>query len=450
MVQQLGEGDYCKIKYDEIWYFGFVGRLLREDNSFAALSSSSSPVFTASVIFHGADAIFEEVYPQEDFLRITESEYLKATGDGLIGAENISDKAARMSGSTSTSVTQSMPLATPIPPKKYKLFVSSSADGITGVKRTRKERSETASNNDDDTHSNNNNNNNNDSINIKGSKPKPKTTITDAEQHLLTSQQQTNPSNTRHSERRRTFNINTKSDSLRQISRLFFNGTNGKYNIHPLPLLANSTGLHLQQVHASPNIYVVDNFLTPGEVDHILESEYFKKGFKKSYTDRSTYVQNSEDWNRDSEFFSFPKMADAKISRIEAKTAQLFGVTADRVEPLQVVRYKPGQFFGRHHDMGVLFDDGSVELPPKPPRRLTTVFVYLSDVADAAGGPTRFPNLVNYKGEPLDIQPKRGTAVVFCNITEKGVADIKTVHEGVMITEGLKYGLNIWTNDAAF
>jgi len=100
--------------------------------------------------------------------------------------------------------------------------------------------------------------------------------------------------------------------------------------------------------------------------------------------------------------------------------------------------------------MGVLFDDGSVELPPRPPRRITTIFVYLNDVDDVknpnGAGSTRFPLIVNGKGETLEIRPKKGKAVVFCNITSDGKPDPLTVHEGVRIDSGTKYGLNIWTN----
>lgn len=137
------------------------------------------------------------------------------------------------------------------------------------------------------------------------------------------------------------------------------------------------------------------------------------------------------------------------IAKIEMRASQLFGVTTDRVEPLQVVKYLPGQFFGMHHDMGVLFEDGSVELPPRPPRRITTIFVYLNDVdsSEGQGGSTRFPLLKNVNGETLDIVPRKGKAVVFCNVTGDGKADVMTVHEGVKVEKGVKYGLNIWVND---
>jgi prolyl 4-hydroxylase len=101
------------------------------------------------------------------------------------------------------------------------------------------------------------------------------------------------------------------------------------------------------------------------------------------------------------------------------------------------------EFFGVHHDMGDLAEDGSVAVPPRSPfskRRLVTLFCYLNDLdAETQGGATRFP-----KANSLAVQPKRGRAVLFCNVTEGGLADDRTIHEGRPVVEGVKYGLNIW------
>ncbi|GMH92293.1 hypothetical protein TrVE_jg7548 [Triparma verrucosa] len=172
------------------------------------------------------------------------------------------------------------------------------------------------------------------------------------------------------------------------------------------------------------------------------------KKFKKSYTDDSTTLtRNDDDTNRTSTFTYFTKMEDSKIAAIEEKAASYCGTTIERVEPLQVVKYKPGQFFGAHHDTGVLFDDGSVEFPANPPRRVCTFFVYLNDVPSNSGGSTRFPLLKNEDGTVLEVQPVKGSAVLWSNITKEGDVDPLTVHEGVAITKGNKYGMNIWVTD---
>ena len=120
----------------------------------------------------------------------------------------------------------------------------------------------------------------------------------------------------------------------------------------------------------------------------------------------------------------------------------------DQIEALQLVRYTRNQFFNIHHDMGDLLDDDTVLLPPKHfavKRRLVTIFCYLNTIEE--GGCTYFP-----KCNQLRVQPKRGRAVLWSNVTTDGQPDPQTIHAGepVIQTNGgseedvIKYGLNIW------
>jgi prolyl 4-hydroxylase len=104
------------------------------------------------------------------------------------------------------------------------------------------------------------------------------------------------------------------------------------------------------------------------------------------------------------------------------------------IEPLQLVRYLPGQFFNIHHDMGDLMDNDEVKLPKKHlavKRRLVTVFFYLNTLEPDQG-----------------VQPKRGRVVIFSNLTADGLPDPRTIHAGEPVvsqeTGFAKYGLNLW------
>ena len=200
--------------------------------------------------------------------------------------------------------------------------------------------------------------------------------------------------------------------------------------------------LVLQTVHSSPHIYMIDNFLTEAELLHC-DSIIDKSKFAKSFVDNSESTSTEIDTqHRTSTFVSVAKQADSKISAMERKSAELLGLSVHQMEPLQLVRYRQDQFFGVHHDLGNLRDDGSIEMPTKQAyckRRLATIFVYLNDVAD--GGCTLFPACDN-----LRVTPKRGRAVLFCNILNSGDADPKTIHAGEPVRGkgNVKYGLNIW------
>ena len=69
-----------------------------------------------------------------------------------------------------------------------------------------------------------------------------------------------------------------------------------------------------------------------------------------------------------------------------------------------------------------------MELPRKNlacKRRLVTIFCYLNTLDDDEGGCTYFP-----KCDDLRVKPKRGRAVLWCNITQDGQPDSRTIHAG--------------------
>lgn len=154
---------------------------------------------------------------------------------------------------------------------------------------------------------------------------------------------------------------------------------------------------------------------------------------------------------RTSTFIHFSKLADANIARIENRVSELFSLPNHCIEPLQLVKYESGQYFAEHHDTGILFDDYSIELPPKSltsvPRRIVTVLVYLSDVPEEAGGKTVFPLLDDPKTgkKGVAVTPKRGMALMWCNINKYGLPDKRLVHAGEPLLSGaIKYAMNIW------
>jgi prolyl 4-hydroxylase len=192
----------------------------------------------------------------------------------------------------------------------------------------------------------------------------------------------------------------------------------------------------LKLVHESPNIYVMDAFLTASELQYcttLFEDARFCKSFVDTSDSQKILVEDQ----RTSSFLSFQKLQNSFVTSMEKRASDLLGLSVEQIEPLQLVRYRVGEFFGVHHDLGILYDDGSVELPPKnhwSKRRMVTIFVYLN----ASDGCTSFPAL------DLKVTPKCGRAVLFCNILQNGMPDPRTVHAGEPPQSGVKYGLNIW------
>ena len=229
----------------------------------------------------------------------------------------------------------------------------------------------------------------------------------------------------------------------RRLNDLFFSEQR-----HLLPKTISN--LQLEPVHSSPNIYKISNFLTAQELDYFSDKIH-KYAFQRSYVDKQEDCQDQgttqqkstfDNQHRTSSFLSFQKQQDKVISGIEQRAADLLGCWSptDSIEALQLVRYKKGQFFGVHHDLGNLEDNGHVQLPPKSiwvKRRIATIFCYLNEPDE--GGETWFPEASNIR-----VPPETGSAVLFCNIQSDGMPDPRTVHAGTKVLAGIKYGLNIW------
>lgn len=223
----------------------------------------------------------------------------------------------------------------------------------------------------------------------------------------------------------------------RRLDQLFFQPASG-------PAQQQIGKFVLQRVQSSPNIYVIDNFLNASELSYLQQAAHNYK-FQRSYVDAVDSTASGSRFDathRTSTFVSFEKQQDATCAHIETKASALLGCWSSRsVEPLQLVRYLPGQFFGVHHDMGDYnVETGTVDLPPKSlfcKRRVATIFCYLNRVEE--GGATHFPAALDVR-----IDPVPGRAVLFSNILATGRPDPRTVHAGEPVLSGTKYGLNIW------
>lgn len=124
---------------------------------------------------------------------------------------------------------------------------------------------------------------------------------------------------------------------------------------------------------------------------------------------------------------------DPVVRDIEQRASKLCAYPLAHFEPLQVLRYQPGQRYSPHHDY---FPRASLG---RDGQRHATYFLYLSD--DAAGGETAFPRL------GLKVQPLRNSAVFWYNCDERGHELEDTLHAGLPPRSGEKWGCNIWVRE---
>ena len=120
------------------------------------------------------------------------------------------------------------------------------------------------------------------------------------------------------------------------------------------------------------------------------------------------------------------------VQIVRDRISAFSGYELGMLEPLQVVRYHPGEKYENHHDS---FDLCDFE---QRPRRHLTFLIYLNDLPGGGAGHTSFPRL------NLQLAPKARMALVFNDVLDNGQDDERTEHAGNAPARGVKYAINCW------
>jgi len=118
-----------------------------------------------------------------------------------------------------------------------------------------------------------------------------------------------------------------------------------------------------------------------------------------------------------------------------AKVTALTGKPSAHCELPQVGRYLPSQQYLQHFDAFDLGTEDGRRFASNGGQRTVTVLVYLNDVP--RGGQTAFPSL------GIDVQPRRGTAIVFFPATVDGYLDKMALHAALPAVD-VKYVSQVW------
>lgn len=133
---------------------------------------------------------------------------------------------------------------------------------------------------------------------------------------------------------------------------------------------------------------------------------------------------------RTSDTAAFPWLAENPfVHALTRRIAAVSGTEHMQGEPLQVLRYAPGQQYRPHIDA----------IPGMDNQRILTVLVYLND--DFQGGETQFLRA------GVTIGARRGDAVMFSNVDASGKPDPETVHAGLAVSKGTKLLASRWIRE---
>jgi prolyl 4-hydroxylase len=114
------------------------------------------------------------------------------------------------------------------------------------------------------------------------------------------------------------------------------------------------------------------------------------------------------------------------VQALNRRIAAASGTHVDQGEPLQILRYRPGQEYRAHLDSIAGLDN----------RRILTVIVYLND--GYGGGETRFTQT------GLDVRGRKGDALLFRNTLPDSRADPMSQHAGLPVKSGTKLIATRW------
>jgi len=185
-------------------------------------------------------------------------------------------------------------------------------------------------------------------------------------------------------------------------------------------------------VNKDPEISLIPDFVNDAEIEHLLELagdlwelSTVGSGTYSKDNDESKDLHNKSSQNRTSYSCSLRSAQTARVKVIEERLSMAAGMGVDYLERLNMVRYKPGQFFNKHHDG---------RFRPK------TLFLYLNDIPEGDGGETFFPRL------GLKFTPRKGCLIMWSNLESEDVEDYRMVHQGLPPRTAMKYGVNCFFN----
>jgi len=136
---------------------------------------------------------------------------------------------------------------------------------------------------------------------------------------------------------------------------------------------------------------------------------------------------------RTSDAMAFPWIAESPaIHALNRRLAAATGTEPAQGEPLQVLRYRPGQQYRPHLDA----------VSGDPNQRILTALVYLNDGYE--GGETQFPR------SGLTFSGAKGDALIFANALPDGRGDPEALHAGLPVRSGEKYLASRWIRARAF
>jgi prolyl 4-hydroxylase len=181
------------------------------------------------------------------------------------------------------------------------------------------------------------------------------------------------------------------------------------------------------RLSAQPDLRIFRQLLTPAECAYLIRTA--EPLFRPSmvYNNVGEEVRDTIRTSDGAGFFWLAE--DPAIHALNRRIAKATGSAYEQGEPLQVLRYSPGQEYRPHFD----YLEGTDN--PRP----WTALLYLNE--DYEGGATRFVKTGH------EVRGRTGDVLVFCNSNDRGARDPLAEHAGMPVTAGMKYLATRWIRE---
>ena len=180
-----------------------------------------------------------------------------------------------------------------------------------------------------------------------------------------------------------------------------------------------------------PQITRYDAFFTPDECRYL--TVLAGPMLEPSVVVDAATGRQMKDPVRTSDGIGFPwPLEDPLIHALNRRIAAASGTRVVQGEPIQVLRYKPGDQYRTHFDA----------IPGFANQRILTMIVWLTDGYE--GGETHFPV------PGWSIKGAAGDALLFRNADEDGRRDPDAAHAGLPVAAGEKWIASRWIRQAPF
>lgn len=183
-----------------------------------------------------------------------------------------------------------------------------------------------------------------------------------------------------------------------------------------------------ERVSQSPQVLYFRNFLTAAECAFLIDIA--RPQLQAAVVVDPQTGEFIRDPVRTSDSVAFPFVSETPaIHAINRRIAQAAQQAPEHGEPVQVLRYRPGEEYKPHSD--ALGGEGN--------QRVLTFLVYLNEAFE--GGETLFIR------SGMKVRGRTGDAILFRNVGVGGRPDPMAVHAGLPVTRGEKLLLSKWIRE---